>query len=410
MATLQSVRDRARAAVAQGDYSLAHSLIELIHRHFPSDLESTRLLGRIQLARGRRAEAREAFLMVLQADPESVAARSALALLAEEEGELDWALEQLERAFALDSGNSRVAEEVGSIRSRLSHTSPVDPGSSEHALARLLVRQRRYSAAARLFQAALRRSPERQEVASGLAESLWLSGRRDEAEAAAATVLSSLPNSLRMLAILAGASFVRGEVEALFLLRKISESDPGNSVARRLFVDAGLPFPRVGVDAEIPGAEVARVLAAAGRGSARGQADEDPWEEWDEEEEPEPFFMPEDQLEGEWIRGKGIAPMAPHHGGPEPSDPWAEADVLASSGQFQPAIEQYMAILRDMRQSSPTRAVSATGERSTVEKEQDGTNSGDRQARRSAAWSHRRVAEEAGNPRSQAGWPEDDGG
>ena len=306
MADLQSVRDRARAAIAAGDYQLAFHLIELTRRHFPMDLEAAMLSGQLRLAWGQWAEARDSFEAVLQVDPESVAARAGLALLAERDGDLDGAIEQLERAFDLDSSNAGVAVGIGRLRSRLPRGSSVELGLPRHALARRSLLKRRYEKAILLFRDALRAAPDRVEIAVGLARALWLARRHGEAEQVAVEVLASYPNCLKMLAVLAGASFDRGEVEAMFLLRRTAEYDPGNPVARRMFLEAGLPFPRVGDDPEIPNADLRRVasIIARGRASALGPEPGDPAEEDWEEEESEPFFLPEVQLDGEWVRVK----------------------------------------------------------------------------------------------------------
>lgn len=306
MATLHNVRNQAKSAITEGRYSQALLLTELIRRYFPRDLETVRLQGEIYLASGRWSEARESFEAVLQADPESQGARIGLALLAEAEGDLEQALEQMERAFDLDVANGQVAAEIGRLGSQLCHSWPGDPGSPQHALARRSLKGRLYSKAALLFRDATRRSPERLEIAVGLARSLWLVGEREEAARMAVDVLVVYPDCLKMLAILAGVSFDRGEGEALFLLRKIAELDPGNSVARRLFLDVGLPFPRVGGDPEIPEAELRRAIGARRRtqsDSMESEAEELEDEEWGEEEDLEPFVLPEARLEGEWARG-----------------------------------------------------------------------------------------------------------
>ncbi len=306
MATLDSVRDRAKAAIAEHNYPRALLLTDLIRRYFPRDLKTGGLQGEIQLACGRWAEARESFATVLQLDPESLEARAGLALLAEVEGDLERALEQLERAFDLDCSNARVAAEIERLSSRLCHSWLTDPGSPQHALARRSLREKRYPRAALLFSDAARRLPERVEIVVGLARSLWLAGEREEAARVATGVLGGYPDCLKMLAILAGVSFARGEGEALFLLRKIDELDPGNFVARRLFLDAGLPFPRVGGDPEIPEAELRGIIGFRRRiQTDPGEYEDEPVdEEWDGEEDLEPFVLPEDQLEGEWVRAK----------------------------------------------------------------------------------------------------------
>ncbi|MHB0869903.1 MAG: hypothetical protein ACYC5J_10670, partial [Chloroflexota bacterium] len=102
---------------------------------------------------------------------------------------------------------------------------------------------------------------------------------------------------------------------------------------------------------------------------------------WDEEEgeaEPEPFDLPEAQLEGEWVRGRGSAAVAPTDGWLEDwLAQWAAGDALVRAGELRRAAERYLAVLNGMRGISPSGSRAPGDERSVVEKEQDGTNSGD---------------------------------
>jgi len=299
MAVLFSVRQLAEIALTDGDYGLALRLVDLILRHFPGDVAAAHLLARLRLRQGSWDEARAGFERVLAADPENAAAHAGLALIAEMAGDLYGALEQLQRAFDLDSGNRELAEGIARFSARLPRSLPPDPASAIHATARRSLRRLEYRRAALQFQDALRRAPDRVEVAVGLAEALWLAGSPDEAERMAAHLLAAFPSLLKMTAILAGASFMRGEMEALFLLRRADELDPGSRIARRLFLDVGLPFPRVGTDHEIPDAELRHVLGVGPAAVAAGEWEE-PEEEW--EEDAEPFCLPEPELEGEWVR------------------------------------------------------------------------------------------------------------
>ncbi|MGE5620908.1 MAG: tetratricopeptide repeat protein [Sphingomonadaceae bacterium] len=360
MATLKSVRDRAKAAAAAGEYPLALELAELIRRHSPHDVRTTGLLGQIHLACGRRLEARECFAELLEVDPESRLARSGLALMEEEDGDLDQALDDFERVFALDSSNRQVAEEISQLHARLSHTRPADAALSQHAIARRLLRRKQYRRSIPFFEDALRGRPAAAEIAVGLAQALWLSGRLEEAAEVAEKVLVAHPDCLKALAIVAGAAFVRGEARCLDILRKTAELESGNTVARRLFLQAGLPFPRVGEEPEIPERELWEAIGRLGPAETIGVAganvepspedeedegeDGDYWE--DEAEEPELFGLPEDQLEGEWVRGRG-SPAAS-----EGADlqgrlaQWQAGDVLVRAGQLRRAVEHYLAALK----------------------------------------------------------------
>ncbi len=380
MATLQSVRDQARAAVVAGEYPLALSLVELIRRHFPRDFETLGLAGQIQLAQGRRAEARDSFSTVLEVDPENVVARSGLALLAEEDRDLDQALEHLERAFALDSSNRQLAWEITRLHVLLSHTRPADAGFSQHAIARRFLREKRYERAIPLLEDALRRAPGAVDVAVGMAQALWLARRREQAEQVAASILADHPDCLKAMAMVAGLAFSRGDAGALSLLRKTAELDPGNSVSRRLFVEAGLPFPRVGEEPEIPERElwqvVGRLRPARKEEATPPEAVEEEWDE-EPEEEPDPFLLPDAPEEGEWVRGKG--PLGGDVGPVGWRDRWGTGDKLVAAGQLRLAVEQYLAVLNGWREALTGGSGALEDETIVVEKEKDGTYSGNRQ-------------------------------
>ncbi len=386
MVTLQRVRGRARMALGQGDPGRALSLVERIHQHFPADLQAAVLLGQIQLELGCPDEARNAFEGVLEVDPENVMARCGLAILAEEGGDLDRALEQFQRAFDLDSSNGEVAEEIARLHSRLSHTRPADPGSSQHGMARHLLREQRYERAIPLFEEALRGAPESVEIGLGLAQALWLSGRFEDAEEVAEGILTRRPGCLKALALVAGASFSRGDWRALALLQETAAMDPENSAARRLFVGAGLPFPKVAAEPELAGADLAELLAPAAPPSippAEGEAELEPMDEWEGEgaggEGLESFDLPQLPSEGEWVRRRREA----IHQGSEMGDwaaRWRAADALVKGGQFLRAVEEYLAVMRGVSEDNLEGDRFARNEMSLVEKEKDGENPGNREA------------------------------
>ncbi len=268
MATVQEIRDQVRAATAEGDYSRALSLVQRICRHFPEDYETAALLGQIHLEQGRLQMARDAYRKVLEADPEDVLARWALATIAEEEGDLDTALEQLERAFNIDSSNRGLAEEITRLHSQRSHSHPTDPSGLEHALGRQLMALGQHEEAVAQFEVAIR-STSAEEVVLGLAHALWLAGRPKQSEEVARRIISEHPNCVKALALVAGAAFSRGDEEAISLLTRAAALNPGNSVAARLFKEGGLPTPPVGEKVEVPDEEpeeppTARVMPGEG--------------------------------------------------------------------------------------------------------------------------------------------------
>ncbi len=263
MATLDEVRAQANSALGAGDHTNALALALLMQRRFPRDYQVAQLLGKVYLGTHRLSEASEAFRKVLEVDPEDVVSWSAMAMIAEDEGDLDGALGYFERAFDIDPGNPEIASEIARLHSRLSHTKAQEPGSSMHSMARRFLIEGKYESAVPWLQEALRITPESAEVAVGLTRALWLSWRLQDAEEVARGVLDEHPNCLRALAVLAGADFSKGGAQTLALLDRTAVLNPGNAVARALFEEAGIVFPEHTQDLTIPDSEVQEALAAA---------------------------------------------------------------------------------------------------------------------------------------------------
>lgn len=162
--------------------------------------------------------------------------------------------------------------------------------------------------------------------------------------------------------------------------------DPENSAARRLFVGAGLPFPKVAAEPELAGADLAELLAPAAPPSippAEGEAELEPMDEWEGEgaggEGLESFDLPQLPSEGEWVRRRREA----IHQGSEMGDwaaRWRAADALVKGGQFLRAVEEYLAVMRGVSEDNLEGDRFARNEMSLVEKEKDGENPGNREA------------------------------
>lgn len=263
MATLSEVREQADAALSAGDHSKALSLTLLMQRHFPRDYQTLELLGKLHLEGRRLRESRDLFGQVLGIDPENVLARAALAMIAEEEGDLEEALEQFGRAFDVNPGNHEIAAEIARLHSQLKHSKPAEPGSSMHATARRFMMENRYENAVPWLQEALRQAPVRTDVAVGLVRALWLDRRPVEAGDVAGEILAEHRDCLPALAVSAVAALSHGDSEAVALLARTSELDPGNAVAKELFAKAGMVFPELDERLEIPDAELQEAMRSA---------------------------------------------------------------------------------------------------------------------------------------------------
>lgn len=263
MATLSDVREQANAELAAGHHERALSLAALIQRHFPRDYQSYHLLGRVFLETQEMADSRQAFETVLQVDPEDLVCRSALAMVAEIQDNAGEALVHFQRALEIDPENLELASDVARLTSALDSQESAVPGSSAHSMARRCLARGENDDAVTWFMEARRTSPDLPEIVVGLARALWLAWRPREAEGIAREILSEYPDCLRALAIVAGSVHSSGSEEALDYLVRTAELDPGNHVARELFVQAGLRFPEREAPLEIPDNEVEAVLSVS---------------------------------------------------------------------------------------------------------------------------------------------------
>lgn len=267
MATVEEVRAQASSALAAGEYGKALSLALLVQRHFPGDIQTTRLLGKIHLETRSLTKAAASFRTAVDVDPEDIVSWSALAIVAEEEGDLEKALENFERALEIDPTSVEVSAEVTRLRGELALSRPPRPESSMHSMARGFIAEGKFESAVPWLQEAIRLSPESTTVALALARALWQSWRPREAREVAREVLAKHPNCLKALAIVAASSYSAGGADGRSALEKTRRLNPGNDVARSFFEAGGLPFPEEPPVPEIPDSEVREAMSVPGSDS-----------------------------------------------------------------------------------------------------------------------------------------------
>ena len=106
-----------------GQYPKALEVLEGGLANHPDYVSARVVLGRVHMAMGDRAKAREAFARVVQLDPESVIALKALADLAEEEGQGEEALRWSGQLLTVDPGNDEAIKQ----QERLAAAQPPSP-------------------------------------------------------------------------------------------------------------------------------------------------------------------------------------------------------------------------------------------------------------------------------------------
>ncbi len=244
MVSLQSCYDRARNAMAQGDYEKAEAICRHILQYYPQDLGTHQLLGQICLERKQPREAQGYFRRVLEMDPENVSAHWGMGIAYQDEGKLEEAVGELEQALEIKPDLSDLRSLLLRLYTELYGASRAQLRLSRAGLGRLYVKGEMLDRAIEEFREVLKADPTRVDVQMSLLEALWRSGQVEEAARIAEAVLEHFPQALKANLILGYLRLQagRGE-EGETLLRQAAAGDPNNTIARALFEMAPVRVP-----------------------------------------------------------------------------------------------------------------------------------------------------------------------
>ena len=295
--TLSEYCEEAKKLIRADSYDEAIAICRHILTHFPKHVRSYRLLGEACLEKGDYVEAANFFKRVLSVDLEDVVVYVGLSIVFDEEGALEEAIWQLERAFELSPGNAEIRKELQRLYGERDGTAPPKLKLTPAALGRLYLREGLYQRAVDEFKSVLQEDPERADVQTTLAQALWWSEQRREAAEVCERILEKFPNCLKANLILGEILLNGGREEGRTQLRTAQALDPENIVAQDLFREQSpLPLetvrvPRLGVT-ELQ--EQAEEISLEATPVAK-------------ETEPEavPPLIPEEELEGampDWLR------------------------------------------------------------------------------------------------------------
>lgn len=244
MVSLQSCYDRARNAMAQGDYEKAEAICQHILQYYPQDLGTHQLLGQIFLERKQPQEAQRYFRRVLEMDPENVSAHWGMGIAYQDEGKLEEAVSELEQALEIKPDLSDLRTLLLRLYTELYGASRAQLRLSRAGLGRLYVKGEMLDRAIEEFREVLRADPSRVDVQMSLLEALWRSGQVEEAARIAETVLDHFPHALKANLILGYLRLQAGRrEEGEVLLRQAAAADPNNTMARVLFEMAPTRMP-----------------------------------------------------------------------------------------------------------------------------------------------------------------------
>ncbi|MDH4207900.1 MAG: tetratricopeptide repeat protein, partial [Anaerolineae bacterium] len=243
--TLSEYCDEAKELIRADSYDQAIAMCRQILKHYPKYVMGYRLMGEACLEKGDYVEAANLFKRVLGADMEDVVVRVGLAIIFEEQGALDEAIWQMERAFELGPGNAEIRAELQRLYADRDGTIPPKLKLTPAALGRLYLREELYQRAIDEFRSVLEEDPNRPDIQVALAQALWWSDQRQEAAEVCEALLEQYPHCLKANLILGEILLARDrEPEARNLLDIAQALDPENVVAHALFRDKSSLAPQ----------------------------------------------------------------------------------------------------------------------------------------------------------------------
>ena len=224
----------ARDALAQGDSARAAAICDALLDRFPSFASAWLVRADVALHRGDDGAAEASYAAALAGRPDCAAIWFGLGRVAEMRRRLDDALAFCQVAWEL-------APERRDFRAYLTRLSAERTGVdgvlqlSGPALATLHAQAGRHERAAREFQAALERFPDRVDLRLGLLTSLWLLGLDDDAASVADAVLQTHPLAAPALLIQADIDQRSGPGMLVDrLVRRLRAVDPAGEVVQSI--------------------------------------------------------------------------------------------------------------------------------------------------------------------------------
>jgi len=209
----------------QTDEVLAHC------RHilglYPKHLDTYRMLGKALLEKNRHTDAADIFQRVLSVAPDDFISHVGMAIVREDEANLDAAIWHMERAFEASPSNGAIQQELCRLYGRRDGVTPAKARLTRGALARMYSQGGLFLQAEAELKSALDEDPERVDLLTVLARVYWQSGQPAEAAQACAGILQKLPYSIEANRILSAVFREQGRgAEAAAYRQRLEALDP----------------------------------------------------------------------------------------------------------------------------------------------------------------------------------------
>ncbi len=185
----------------QLDEAIAHA--RHILQTYPKHLDTYRLLGKAYLEAKRFGDAADIFQRILSAVPDDFVSHIGMAIVREDEGNIDSAVWHMERAFETNPANPAIRQELSRLIGRRDGIEPHKIRLTRGALARQYAQGELYPQAIAELRSALQEDPDRPELEVLLAKMYWRAGQPKESSSISKQILEKLPFSYEANRIMA---------------------------------------------------------------------------------------------------------------------------------------------------------------------------------------------------------------
>lgn len=198
-----------------------------ILKTYPKHINTYRLLGKAYLESQRFGDAGDIFQRVLSAIPHDFVSHVGMAIIREDEGNLDAAIWHMERSSESQPGNAAIEEELKRLIGKRDGIEPQRVRPTRGALARMYYHGELYSYATSELRIALEEDSDRPDLQLLLADTYWRTDQRLEAADLCRQILEKLPHCFLGNQITAALLQASGKPEeAAINLRRLIALDP----------------------------------------------------------------------------------------------------------------------------------------------------------------------------------------
>ncbi|MCW4026315.1 MAG: tetratricopeptide repeat protein, partial [Candidatus Bathyarchaeota archaeon] len=302
---------------------------------YPKHVDTYRVLGKAYLEAKRFGDAADIFQRVLSAVPDDFVAHIGMAIVREDEGNLDAAIWHIERAFETNPANPAIQQELRRLIGRRDGLEPHKVRMTRGALARMYAHGELYPQAIAELISALKDDSDRPDLEALLATMYWRSGQDVEAGDVCNRILDKLPHcreANRILAAILQAS--NKQEDAKLYHRRLAALDPYAAYVETANIDpqtvdaSMVSFAKLEWEPgkPMPAVEPGQPEWAASLGVDLGE--EEPEEAIVPEEEEKPAWLKDLEKPIEPVEAEEIAEPLEPSAEPTPSpEPTAEAEI-----------------------------------------------------------------------------------